>query len=399
MKRNIKYSINAFIILISILLISQIDNISKYLYSDSFNSSLHPRVEVIKLILLMLGGIVALWGLFLNRSRTNTLIEQTKNQVHQLEINEKSQIAQRFKDAIALLKDNNITVRLGAIYSLYEIAKDNKDDYAELVFNLFCAYLREGQDYNLKEDWDSLSREEKSKFKAPESTQAILNFLFSDKNTCYPLWGGKIPDLTGATLIKVNLEGKNLSEVKLIAAKLQMANLKKANFIGTEFWNAQLQGANFHDSLMQGAKLYDANLIRADLSNTFMQGAELDRALLYGACFKDANLQGAKLTGTQFQGAFFENVQFQGTEDIDYDTPDKTKLTDVIINKYGKIANFYSQYIAEFQKNRETVILNPNHDKLTQEIVDKCIIEIKKYCSNDSIIERIFHRLNIRIQI
>lgn len=403
-----KYVISIVVILLLVLLLMNIDIIADYLYAKKYTNDTHiglssppifPRVEIIKLIIYVLGGAVALWGLILNRSKTNALLVQTKNQTYKMEMQVKNLIAERFKDAVSALKEERLALRLRAIYSLHQIAidKNSKEDYAEMVFNLFCAYLREGGDYDDSKDWDSQTREYKKKFKAPETTQAILDFLFPPEETNTPMWYNKTPNLTGAILIKVNLEERCLNGVKLIGAKLQMANLKKAKLIGAELWSAKLSGTNLYKAHLEGAKLYDANIIRADLTEAFLQGSFFNRAILYGTGLTKANLQGSDFSNARIQGCRCENIQLQGTTGFSFDCRELTELTKNIIDKYKDEANFTSEYIAELEEGYKALVLNPNCSSLTIEDMNNTIIEIKRYCSIDVIINDISNRMSSRV--
>ena len=90
-------------------------------------------------------------------------------------------------------------------------------------------------------------------------------------------------DLSGAKLMKlemnnVDLSGANLSGADLRASGLNGANLSGANLIGSDLSWAQLWRAN-----LRGADLSGANLTQVNLSGADLAGADLSGAYLAGA--------------------------------------------------------------------------------------------------------------------
>jgi uncharacterized protein YjbI with pentapeptide repeats len=106
-----------------------------------------------------------------------------------------------------------------------------------------------------------------------------------------------------AFLVNVNLTNANLQDTMLAGAYLQNANLTGANF-----QNAVLIGVNFKGAILWMAKLQNADLIganlqRADLSDSILINADLSGAALQSAYMKGANLYGANLTNAGLEGA------------------------------------------------------------------------------------------------
>lgn len=97
-------------------------------------------------------------------------------------------------------------------------------------------------------------------------------------------------NLLGADLIGVDLRGADLSEANLAGADLQHANLSLANLCGADlsietviYAVDDLGGDPSDINESDGTNLSGANLSGADLS-----GANLSGAILHGACLKDA---------------------------------------------------------------------------------------------------------------
>ncbi len=120
-------------------------------------------------------------------------------------------------------------------------------------------------------------------------------------------------NLTGATFIGANLTKANLTKAKLIGATLLQANLVNADLSEAEIKYANLQRANLSEAILKGANLSEAKLFGANLNKTnlsraimtkiYLQEATLDDADLSGADLTNANLILAKLGGVNLTGA------------------------------------------------------------------------------------------------
>ena len=110
-------------------------------------------------------------------------------------------------------------------------------------------------------------------------------------------------NLGRASLIDADLEGASLIEASLIEANLggasfRRSNLEKANLRGANLEKADLEKANLRGANLEDANLEDANLRRADLEKANLRGANLEKANL-----EDANLRGADLEKANLEGA------------------------------------------------------------------------------------------------
>ena len=105
-------------------------------------------------------------------------------------------------------------------------------------------------------------------------------------------------NLSRAVLIGVNLHGADLSEANLDGAKLQYANLSEANMHGADLSiDTFIQSSDEPEDIITwiGANLRGANLSRANLSETNLVQANLSEANLSEADLCRANLGGANL--------------------------------------------------------------------------------------------------------
>jgi len=103
------------------------------------------------------------------------------------------------------------------------------------------------------------------------------------------------PDLIGASLRNLRLDGVNLEN-----ANLHRADLDSASLVGARIRNANLKDSILKSANFQGALLQESNLYGADLREANLEGADL----------RDANLSRARLGGTRLHRAIFESTSF-----------------------------------------------------------------------------------------
>jgi len=86
--------------------------------------------------------IVAGFGLYLAWRRVTASTRQAGATLQQAELARRGHVAELFNRAVGQLTDVKLEVRLGAIYTLRQIASDFPD-LAEPTFELLSTYLRE----------------------------------------------------------------------------------------------------------------------------------------------------------------------------------------------------------------------------------------------------------------
>ena len=265
------------------------------------------------------GGIVlTLNALFLNR-RAKAMDKSAKAHAKSAEAHVTENRQNLFNTAIKHLGDETESVRLGGIYALYELAKE--DQYRKNVHEILCSHARSKTN---EDDY-------KEQYKNGPSVeiQSLINLLIKSESDIFQglhvnfegvqlqgakLWRARLQkaNLTGAYLQGVNLREARLQGAGLEGAQLQRANLWKAKLQEAEIWGTQLQEACLTEAQLQEARLIEAQLQGADLREAQLQGAYLVRAQLQGADLWKAQLQGANLTEAQLQGANLREVQLQG---------------------------------------------------------------------------------------
>jgi hypothetical protein len=85
---------------------------------------------------------VALAGLYLAWRRVGTATQQADATLQQAELARRDHVAELFNRAVSQLTDPKLEVRLGAVYTLRQIAQDFPD-LAEPTHELLSSFLRE----------------------------------------------------------------------------------------------------------------------------------------------------------------------------------------------------------------------------------------------------------------
>src|ERR1700722_12715905 len=86
--------------------------------------------------------VVALAGLYLAWRRVSAATQQADATLQQAELARRDHVAELFNRAVGQLADAKLEVRLGAIYTLRQIAQDFPD-LAEPTWELLSSFLRE----------------------------------------------------------------------------------------------------------------------------------------------------------------------------------------------------------------------------------------------------------------
>jgi hypothetical protein len=107
-------------------------------------------MSVLELSELLRNGalaLVALVGLYLAWKRVFAANRQAEASTRQAELARRDFVAELFNRAVGQLSDDRLEVRLGAVYTLRQIAEDFPD-LAEPVYRLLATYIRQNsKDY------------------------------------------------------------------------------------------------------------------------------------------------------------------------------------------------------------------------------------------------------------
>ncbi|MGP3922282.1 pentapeptide repeat-containing protein [Streptomyces sp. 8N616] len=219
------------------------------------------------LVALGAGAVAALGLHYTHRShkQTEKLFEHTRERDReQAELTREGQVNERYVEAVKLLSSNNVTQRIGGIYSLERIMRDSEKDHSTVV-EVLAAFIRQ---------MASPEASEPTRDEPPADIQAALTVLGRR-----PGLGRDEPriDLRGA-----DLRGADLSYARLNGALLSECWLDEAIAFVADLRDTVLIGASMRGTLVVEGKLSAANLERANLHgatlNTACEGIRLHDA-------------------------------------------------------------------------------------------------------------------------
>jgi hypothetical protein len=95
--------------------------------------------EIVRNYALVIGGII---GVLLAWRRVSAATRQADASLRQAELARRDHVAELFNRAVGQLADSKLEVKLGAIYTLRQIAQDFPD-LAGPTFRLLTTYLKE----------------------------------------------------------------------------------------------------------------------------------------------------------------------------------------------------------------------------------------------------------------
>ena len=198
--------------------------------------------------------------------------QNVQSQTQAIELQTQSVNQERFKDAIAHLSNEKESVRLGGIYTLAHLGRDQNEKYLTTVIEIISAHLR-----TTTQDPDY----QKAYTKQPSNeVQSALDLLFRKGE-------GSLHQKGSSMII-------DLSQSFFKGASLAKAFLNKVNF-----QQSKLQNAHFNDAQLQGANLYQAKL----------QGANLFKTQLQGAIFRTTQLGGVESSDSLSSINFEERIK------------------------------------------------------------------------------------------
>lgn len=216
------------------------------------------RISVFSLLVTFI-TVIVLFGNYINgKSQLNNAIEQTKQNQTKIEnesaFNKKRLNTEMFSRATEQLgksDEASETARIGAIYTLEQIAKDSPEDHWKIM-ELLTFYVREKDFYSGELEPGFVQNIIR------DDVQIILDVIGRRNYQNDP--EGKILDFAGielpvANFSKAHLKTANFSLSQLLGASFNDANLQGASFRGTD-----LRGASFKETDLKGADICKANL-------------------------------------------------------------------------------------------------------------------------------------------
>jgi len=310
-----------FVLRIVISLCRQVDILAPLAatHADDFNK-----------LLLALAGLIGVpflvWRVFIASQQNTIALENARNTLFSKAVDQLGATRERKVPGITSGPDQktdptistepNIEVRLGAIYALEKLAREDIDLHWPIIETL-CAYIRENAGPALPPPRD-VAVAWGSSIPGPNNSAAAATYL----NTLRP------PSVDIVAALRVlgrrsvdrrAFESRNREiskdgeawRLNLAGCHLALAPLSGYDFSDTLFSGTVLLKAQFEHADLSGADFEQAHLEFAQLRKVRAVGSTFHKAHLLGTEFESADLQASDFSSASFEGANFVAAQFQ----------------------------------------------------------------------------------------
>lgn len=268
-------------------------------------------------------GVIAGLGLYYtHRSHKHTeklfeqsekLFEHTREKDReQAQLTREGQVTGRYVEAVKLLSSENVTVRIGGIFSLERIAGDSEDDRPAIV-ELLTAHVRETTRDDPRTPKD---------IHVSADVEAALTVLGRRAIVS----GDRRLDFYHCGLINANLRDGDFRESMFYYSKLSGAGFSGAQLDGAglsfceaetaAFSHSSARGANFVNAIYRNGWFLAADLTDCDFYGCDLSGSDFGRRYaedgnppLPPAILKNARFTRAKLNGTNLRGVDLSTVR------------------------------------------------------------------------------------------
>jgi len=207
----------------------------------------------------------------------------------------------RFTSAIEHLKDESLAIRMGALFELRTLGRE-EEKLQENILRILGPFVREGienRDLLLPPKTDNgLPRPKEDVFLACEILAIFWNTHRYTNTTLDHLQAEKIDlsyiDLTATDLSYANFKGSNLMYANLQRSNLFNAQLQGVSFCGVNLYYANLRGANIQNASFIDVDLDTTNYMEYHLSLASarnLTAEQLMEAIIDDTVFLDDDLR------------------------------------------------------------------------------------------------------------
>ena len=243
----------------------------------------------------LLGAMVT-WGFNLWRTRLTQ---------RQIDLASQNSRYDRFQRGIEMLGSPDLFVRLGGIYALRALMKEDPQELHIPAVELICAFLRNPIDA------DKVTRGSSVR----QDIQTALEVLVGrgEAEVALEKARGFSLDLRNANLEYAQLSGIDLSGGNLRGTKLSYSNINNANLSKTMLNEADLSFVNCRNS-----DLRRASLVRANLRHVSADSSDCSDAIMYwvncaGGSFHKTTFANIKFSSCDFKGALLYEADLTRT--------------------------------------------------------------------------------------
>ena len=239
-----------------------------WLMTEQYNGE--TGLTVVRNLGLMIGGVLGLlfagWRSWVAdrqaeaaQRQARTTQRQARTAQRQAEIAQRGLVNERYQKGAEMLGSNVLSVRLGGIYALQGLAKEDPEQYHVQIRKLFCAFVR----YPVQNQTESAERKT-----LDEDVQVIMEIL-GDPDIARPELE-KMEILGDPDIARPELEKFAPFRLDLRGANLRYGWLGESNLAGVNFEGADLTGASLAAAQLSPVLLFlpsisDEQLISANL--------------------------------------------------------------------------------------------------------------------------------------
>ncbi|MEU6174595.1 pentapeptide repeat-containing protein [Streptantibioticus parmotrematis] len=261
-------------------------------------------------------GVIAGLGLYYthrSHKHTEKLFEHTREKDReQAQLAREGQVTDRYVEAIKLLSSENMTVRIGGIFSLERIARDSEDDRPAVV-ELLTAHVRESTRDDPHSPKDThVTADIQAALTVLGRRSVDLNDRRLDFYHC-GLKNAKLHDgdFRGSMFYYSNLSGAGFAGARLDGAGLSFCKAEGAAFTDSTAREANFINAIYRNSWFLAADLTDCDFYGCDLSGSDFgrRYAEDGNPPFPPAILKNARFTRAKLNRTNLRGVDLSTVR------------------------------------------------------------------------------------------
>ncbi len=228
--------------------------------------------------------------------------------LHRAEAEKQAREAQQLSTMFAQLGSDQVAVRIAAVHTLEQIARDYPRMHGAIMQTLGAFIREQARAPRGKLVGTQYEPPESEAIYAPPRTdvQAALSVIgrrqrANDRPMDRPMLIGvnlSGYDFTDGDFTGANFRGSYLCSAVMAGARLAGASLDNSNLESADLFGADCMGASFAGVAAPGSRFAHARL----------DGANMTDADLRGSDFTRARLEGANLAGTNFDGATFEDA-------------------------------------------------------------------------------------------
>ena len=192
-------------------------------------------------------------------------IWRSKVAEHQSETAQRGLLNERYQKGAEMLGSKELSVRLGGIYALDSLARENPIGYHIQIMRLLCAFVRNHRVVETQEvkTYYTYRREDVQAAVAAVGSRNTAQVEIEKKQYC-------LVDFSGADLRHVNFLDAGFYHWDPRSGKFSPANMENAHLYGANLSRASMTAANF-----KGAYFSHANFKGATLIHTVLAGADL----------------------------------------------------------------------------------------------------------------------------